>query len=156
MKLTTSHILGFLRLFATASLSNMKTAERNSLILAIRRLRKIEKEWNELFKEAKAKLAPEGWDEIEKLQQKGDDLTDGERKRVADAIAEYDKAIEECMKPEFDREHEVEFPGLTEGSVERLVDSNPQWKVADILEAYDTLLGEESAPDTKKKKPKKQ
>lgn len=158
MKLTTSQILTFLALISGASLSKMKKDERNILIHRIRHMRRVNRDWEELVSDARKKLAPSDWDEVEALRAKGDGLSESERKRVDETTAEYDKALNECVNPELGQEHDIDLSGLTEGSVERLVDSNPQWKVGDIIVAYETILGDGEPTDkgNKKKSPKKQ
>lgn len=130
----TNDIVSAFRLINPAKLTKMETAERFSLILATRQLKKVATEFDDFLKDVQEKMKPEGFDAIAGKVQAHKDLAPDELK----AWNKYQQDISECLKGELEKEVEVDFEPLSKEAMEHFIDSN-DFAVSDIILIMDVL-----------------
>lgn len=138
----TSTILTASSLLATASLSKLETAEKFALIRAAEVLRAHAEAYQSAITAASERLRPEDFDEIARKEREGIDRTPEE----LDAVCKYNTEMAAFVDEELNREVELPYDAISEGAFGRLLDSNPDLKLADILALKQTLVSEEENP----------
>ncbi len=139
MKLKVSQIIMLLNALTTADLSKTTAEDKSALIKLSVALRKEGKAWNEFLEEARRRCRPEDFDAIEEKHARRKELPEDERKAVEEAVAKLDAEVDEIARSEFEAEREIDAPYIGDETLARLADSNPGWKMGDILTLRDLL-----------------
>lgn len=139
MKLNISQIIMLLNALTTANLSKTTAEDKNALIKLSVALRKEGKAWNDFLEEARKRCRPEDFDAIEEKYARLKELPEEERKAVEEAVSKFDAEVDEVVRPEFEAEREIDAPYIDDETLARLADSNPGWKMGDILTLRDLL-----------------
>lgn len=147
-KLNISKLLGLFRLLDNANADKLEIKERYALAKLLLAIHKRLSDYEELEQETIKRLRPADRDETEILMAELRAMTEEQRteaareQKYAEAIRkerEYTAAVDECLIPERLKETEVEFEQLSEGWLERLIDSNPDWKVGQMAAAMEFM-----------------
>ena len=121
-------------IMAQAALAKCETQEKFKIVRTCSRVKAEVEKYDKIEQEAIEKLRPENWDELVKLERKIKETPDNatpEEKVLHDTAArKYNSEVRECLKPELEKEVEIEVDPLTEESLGRLMDSNDKWTVA--------------------------
>lgn len=140
----TNNVVSVFNLLNSAKINEVSTSGKIKIIKAVRVLKPIATGFDELLNDAREKLQGENHEEMTekaiRWQQEGDkvDLTDEEKIAVNMYFQEYGNRIDECVKEEAEREHELDFPKLTEEEFEGLISSN-DWDVKTIMDIQDAI-----------------
>lgn len=153
MKTTTAKVANIYPILDKANYSKMDKADRKALTKAMRHMKKVAAEYNDFREDAIKRLRPEGFDKVAELIDKFNSLSQDERKEAfADpkyqeafrANGEYNNAINDCLKEEFDKEIELDFTPLTEDAVDKLLDSNKDdWALGLAIAVEEFLCSKE-------------
>lgn len=152
MKTTVEKVANIYPLLDKAKYTKMDNADRKALIKAMRPMKKTATEFNDFRDEAIKRLRPENFDKVAELIDKFNSLPQEERKQaIADpeyqeafkANGEYNNAINDCLKEEFDKEIELDFTPLTEEAVDKLLDSNTDWTLGQAMAVEELLCSKE-------------
>ncbi|MBD5370458.1 MAG: hypothetical protein HDR80_04820 [Bacteroides sp.] len=138
----TSTILTASSLLATASLSKLETSEKFALIRAAEALRAHAEAYQSAVRAASERLRPEDFDEIARKEREGIDRTPEELRAVMD----YNREMTAFVAEEETRDITPSWPLIEEPAFGRLLDSNPDLKLADILALKQTLVSEAGTP----------
>lgn len=140
----TTRIVSIYELLSNAKINKVADQGKIKIIKAVREMKKISTDFNELLEDAREKLKGENHDVlIEKAarwQQEGDsvNLTDDEKIEINNYLADYSSKIDECIKDDAEKEHELEFTKLTEEEFEGLISSN-DWDVKTIMDIQEVI-----------------
>lgn len=104
--------------------TRMESGEKISVVKAVRALKPTATGLADFVEEAREKMKPEGWEEIEKKTENFKNLPEEERVAVNKEIVAYNEAVDKCVKEELSREVEVDFQPIGEEAFGRLIDSN--------------------------------
>lgn len=130
----TTDIVTAYRLINPAKLTKMEVKERYALILITRQLKKVATEFDDLLKDAQEKLKPAGLDAIVGKVEEKKGLTPQER----DVLKRYNKDVSDCVKPELDKEVELDIVPLGKEAMEHFFDSN-DFSVGDVVTIMDVI-----------------
>lgn len=126
-------------LLTTAKMAKMQSADKFIVLRIANALKPEATAFKDFVKDVQERLKPEGWDEIIKKSQNFDTLPVAERIEINLAISSYSNAINECVKPEADKDVEVEFTPMTEETLGRFLDSNEGLSVEKAMLIQSTL-----------------
>lgn len=138
MELSVKKIGNVYRLLNEAKMGKMESKDQIKLVRIVRKLKGVMAPFDDFVKDAQEKLKGENHDEVvrkwQQWQREGEEttLSEEERSTVAEYMTEYNKKLNECLKEEFEREHEVEFEKIDEAAFEKLIASN-DWPVYEIV-----------------------
>lgn len=140
----TEIIVSVFNLLSSAKINKVSDSGKIKIIKAMREMKPIATDFDELVKDAREKLQGDNHDEMvekaQRWQQKGDevDMTDEEKIAVNTYFAEYGQRIDACITEEAKKEHEMNFTKLTDEEFEGLLSSN-DWDVKTIMDIQDAL-----------------
>lgn len=144
MELSVKDIIGVYPLLDAASTTKMSGKAQVKLVKIVRKLKGIVSPYEGYVKDAAEKLKGENHDEYSKKlnewKEQGADckLTKEERNQVLEYFNEYNSKLDESLKDEFEKQHEVDFDKLTEDEFEQLLESN-KWNVNQIITIEDLI-----------------
>lgn len=141
----TQTIVDTYRTIAEAKVTKMEDTEKFAVIKAARALKPIAADLEDFTEEARKKLQPENFEEIQDKARRFATLPDDEKKEVNAVFMAYDEAIRKCVAEELAREHEVDLEPLSSDGLGRLVASN-DFTVATIISLEDMLCATPEAP----------
>lgn len=137
-----------------AKLSKLADADKFTVIRAMRALKPIYTGYEDAVKDAQERLKPEDFDALQKRaadwnathkDKKLTDLTPEERttlEGINTAFRDYTDKVEKCVRDLAETERELTHTRLTEEAFGKLLESNPDWKMQEILAVADALEGE--------------
>lgn len=133
-------------LLAQLKIDKMEDKEKFALIRATRRLKSVAEDYNAILRDAGERLKPHDFDALAAKEQSGQELTAEEQARVR----RYNDDVEKCVRPELDREVELDFEPLTEDGVLNLSASNPEMPLGTVMELMGLLcVGDATERDHK-------
>ncbi|WP_289755327.1 hypothetical protein [uncultured Duncaniella sp.] len=121
-----------------ARLTRLDTQEKFTVIRAMRALRPVASSLQEFIEDAREKLRPEDWDNIQHKAERFDTLTEEEKREVNATMEAYNADVARCIGEEASKEQELEFEPLTEEAFGRLLDSN-DLDISTIIVLQDVL-----------------
>lgn len=142
--MNTEKIIFSYKLINEAKITKMEDGDKFKLIKAIRVLKPIVTSFEDFVKDAQEKLKDDNFEEMKskasKWQEDGDKstLSMEERKEVNSYFSEYYKKVNDCIKEEGDKEHEVTFEKLSEDAFGKFISSN-DFKVDDIMKIEEVI-----------------
>lgn len=111
-------------------IGKLTIAQRGALARTIFAMSQVRKPFDEALKEAREKLKPDGFAE---LQQKSDRTPD-EENRLKELLAEYNSSIHEAMQPELEAEVTLTVnKPMTPEELLALGDASPEMTGGDML-----------------------
>ena len=143
----TNSIVSVFNLLNSAKINKVNDSGKIKIIKAVRQMKPIANGFDELLNDARERLKGEEHEEMSekagRWQMEGDtvDLTDEEKIAINNYFIAYSNRIDECIKEEADREHELTFAKLTEEEFEGLISSN-DWDVKTIMEIQEIICEE--------------
>ncbi len=107
-----------LRAINAAKLPAADKADLFGIIRATRALKAVADAQVEFERDAAERLKPEDFDALMEKHNHYNDLTPEEKREVTDRLNAYDRAFVECVKPEQDKEVEIDaFEPLSEAAL---------------------------------------
>lgn len=130
MKTTVGNLYKAYKALDSAKVSTLETPERQLVVKLWFALSEAGKKHSDLIEKTVKELRPEGFDAMaQKTQFTHAELADFKRMQ-----SEYEKAIEEVIKPEADKEVEVEVAQkLSVSTAEKMLAEN-NWEIAKLRE----------------------
>lgn len=137
-----------------AKLTKLADADKFTVIRAMRELKPIHTDYEEAVKDAQERLKPEDFDALQKRaadwnathkDKQLKDLTPEERTTldgINAAYRDYTSKVEECIRDIAEKEKELDYTRLTQNAFGKLLESNPDWTMQQILAVADALEGE--------------
>lgn len=137
-----------------AKLTQMDDADKFAVIKAMRVLRPVANSYDEYRKDAEERLKGEEHEEISRLQEEllkkyptGNIVkpTKEELDTISRAnayFADYHRRVSDCLKEELDAEPALDYPHLSEEAFGKLVASNPDLPVSEIMLLEELLVAE--------------
>lgn len=122
----------------SAKVSKMEDAEKFAVVKAMRVFRPIADGFAAFVDDAREKLRPENFEEIQHKIQHVDTLSEEERNAVNAQVDAYARSINECILDEARKEVDLEFEPLSEEALSRLAASN-DFDISTILFLGDAL-----------------
>ena len=143
----TNSIVSVFNLLNSAKINKVNDSGKIKIIKAVRQMKPIANGFDELLNDARERLKGEEHEEMSekssRWQMEGDivDFTDEEKIAINNYFIAYSNRIDECIKEEADREHELTFTKLTEEEFEGLISSN-DWDVKTIMDIQEVICEE--------------
>ena len=134
-----------------AKLNSMADADKFTVIRAMRALKPVYKELQDAIDDASVKCKPDDWDEQTRRRQEFDqahatkrlnELTLGEmleREAIVEYITKFNNDVDECVRDLANQDRELTYTRLTEEALGKLMESNPDWTMKEILGVADVL-----------------
>lgn len=134
-----------------AKLNSMADADKFTVIRAMRAMKPVYKELQDAIEDASVKCKPDDWDEQTRRRQEFDqahatkrlnELTLGEmleREAIVEYITKFNNDVDECVRDLANQDRELTYTRLTEEALGKLMESNPEWKMQEILGVADVL-----------------
>lgn len=147
-ELNIGKLIGLFRLLDNAKADKLEMKERYALAKLLLAIHKRLVDYEALEQETVKRLRPADRDETEALMAELRAMTDQQRaesageQKYAEAIRkdrDYIAAVDECLLAERLKLTEIEFEQLPEGWMERLIDSNPDWKVGQMAAVMELM-----------------
>lgn len=147
----TIDIINAYNVLNAAKLTKLADADKFTVIRAMRALKPIHTDYEEAVKDAQERLKPEGFDDLQRRaadwnaihkDKKLTDLTPEERttlEGINAAYRDYTTKVEECIRDIAEKEKELDYTRLTEEAFGKLLESNPDWTMQQILAVADVL-----------------
>lgn len=134
-----------------AKLSKLADADKFTVIRAMRALKPIYTGYEDAVKDAQERLKPEDFDALQKRaadwnathkDKKLSDLTPEERttlEGINTAFRDYTEKVEQCVRDIAETEKTLDYTRLSQDAFGKLLESNPEWKMQEILGVADVL-----------------
>ena len=140
----TLDIISVYKVLNEAKLSKMDDSDKFKVIKAVRALRVITNDFEELVKDVQEKLKDESFEEMQakaqKWQEEGEktSISVEERKSINQYFNDYSNKVDKCLKEEGEKDNELTFEKLTDEAFDKLTASN-DWNVKTIIQVQDAL-----------------
>lgn len=134
-----------------AKLSKLADADKFTVIRAMRQLKPVYTGYEDAVKDAQERLKPEDFDALQKRaadwnathkDKQLKDLTPEERTTldgINAAYRDYTSKVEECIRDIAETEKTLDYTRLSQDAFGKLLESNPEWKMQEILGVADVL-----------------
>lgn len=134
-----------------AKLSKLADADKFTVIRAMRQLKPVYTGYEDAVKDAQERLKPEDFDALQKRaadwnathkDKQLKDLTPEERTTldgINAAYRDYTSKVEECIRDIAETEKTLDYTRLSQDAFGKLMESNPEWKMQEILGVADVL-----------------
>ena len=134
-----------------AKLAKMQDADKFTVIRAMRALKPIQADYEAAVRDAQERLKPEDFDALQKKaadwnathkDKKLTDLTPEERATldgINAAYRDYTEKVEQCVRDLAETEKTLDYTRLSQDAFGKLLESNPEWKMQEILGVADVL-----------------
>lgn len=132
MKTTVDKIVKAYAKLGDVKVTTLEDKEVMKVIRMRKAMRPVSEEFNAFLEDVKSKFKPEGFEDVVRKAQEGwDKMTDAEKKAANELVTGYNRKVEESVKPEAEKEVEIEFEPLSDDSLSKLMKEN-SLTVADI------------------------
>lgn len=120
----TSEISNAYAMLRDAKLTRMEEAEQFAVIKTMRTLKGIVTEHEDFVKEAQEKLKPDNFDDLQRRARSFATLDEAEKARTNAEMADYDRKVTECVRPETEKVRKIELEPMGREAFGRLLKSN--------------------------------
>lgn len=134
----TDNIVSVFRAINQAKLSKLDTAEKFAVIKAARAIKPTAANFDDFVKDAREKLEPDNFAEIQEKMNDFNKLTDNEKNEVNSVVTKLNQDLQKCAEDELNKEVEIEIEALSDEIISKLADSN-DFTVETILMIQDVL-----------------
>lgn len=147
----TIDIINAYNVLNAAKLTKLADADKFTVIRAMRQLKPIYTGYEDAVKDAQERLKPEDFDALQKRaadwnathkDKQLKDLTPEERTTldgINAAYRDYTSKVEECIRDIAETEKTLDYTRLSQDAFGKLLESNPDWKMQEILGVADVL-----------------
>lgn len=134
-----------------AKLTKLADADKFTVIRAMRQLKPVYTGYEDAVKDAQERLKPEDFDALQKRaadwnathkDKQLKDLTPEERttlEGINTAFRDYTEKVEQCVRDIAETEKTLDYTRLSQDAFGKLLESNPEWKMQEILGVADVL-----------------
>lgn len=134
-----------------AKLTKLDDKDKFTVIRAMRQLKPVYTGYEDAVKDAQERLKPEDFDALQRRaadwnathkDKKLTDLTPEERTTLDSinaAYRDYTSKVEECIRDIAETEKTLDYTRLSQDAFGKLLESNPEWKMQEILGVADVL-----------------
>ena len=142
----TMNIVTAYRTINASKLTKMEDTDKYKVIKAIREMKPVVESFDSFVSDARERLKPEDFDTMQEKaaqwQKEGDatTLTVEDRVELNRYFEDYNRKVEECVKEESEKEHELKFGRLSEEAFCKLMASNPDWDVKTTVQVEEVLV----------------
>lgn len=130
-KMKVSQVVGIYNIIKTFKVARLPKEIQFKIIRNARALRATATGFEDFLADARERLKPEGFDSILEKSQRFKELSDEEKLEVNEAIAKYNRDVEECVHTELDKIVEIE--GLERLEAETLISDDNDHSVETLL-----------------------
>ena len=163
-EMKTIDIVNAYNVLNAAKLAKMQDADKFTVIRAMRALKPIQADYEAAVRDAQERLKPEDFDALQKKaadwnathkdkkltdlwnathkDKKLTDLTPEERATldgINAAYRDYTDKVEQCVRDLAETEKTLDYTRLSQDAFGKLLESNPEWKMQEILGVADVL-----------------
>lgn len=132
MKTTVDKIVKAYAKLGDVKVTTLEDKEVMKVIKMRKAMRPVSEEFNAFLEDVKSKFKPEGFEAtVRKAQEEWEKMTDSEKRAANELVTGYNRKVEESVKPEAEKEVEIEFEPLSDDSLSKLMKEN-SLTVADI------------------------
>lgn len=120
-------------------LGRMEEADKFAVVRTLRTTRAIVEDIDKFQNDARERLKPENFDELQKQAQRFDSLSDDEKVELNKALIEYDAAVRRCVADELASEKVVEVYPISSDGFNKFMASNEDMPAASFLAVLDLM-----------------
>lgn len=120
-------------------LSKMDEADKFAVVRTLRTTRAIVEDMEKFQNDARERLKPENFDELQRQAQRFDSLSDDEKVALNKSLMEYDSAVRRCVADELASEKEIEVYPLSSDGFNKFMASNEDMPAASFLAVLDLM-----------------
>lgn len=125
MKTTVKKITDAYTVLGKVKVTTLEDKEVMKVIKMRKAMRQTAEDYNAFLQDAQEKFKPENFDEtIRKAEAEWKTMTEQQRKEANQMVAEYNKKVADAVKPEAEKEVEIEFEPLSDDSLSKLMKEN--------------------------------
>lgn len=125
MKTTVKKITDAYTVLGKVKVTTLEDKEVMKVIKMRKAMRQTAEDYNAFLQDAQEKFKPENFDEtIRKAEAEWKTMTEQQRKDINQMVAEYNKKVADAVKPEAEKEVDIEFEPLSEESLIKLIKEN--------------------------------
>ena len=133
-------IVALAGVLAGAKLGKCQTADKFVVIKTSAALRPQAEEYHTLVKEAQERLRPDNWDKLITDSKRWDDLDEADRTAHNRQVQTYTDEVNACVADLLAKKVDIQLPDpLDTEALGRLLDSNPEWTVAQAELVMDVI-----------------
>lgn len=136
----TSEIVTVYNALKAAKVTKMDDADKIAIVKIMRSFKPVATAFNDFVEEAREKLQPENFDEIQKKMQNFDSLPDAEKIAVNVAINEYNGALNKAANEELAKDVAVDFAPISEDAFGKLITTSNDLTIETILAVQDVIV----------------
>lgn len=128
-----------------AKLSKMDDKDKFVMIKVMRAMKPVATAFEDLVKDAREKLKDEDYEQMQKdyeeLRQRGSDcgFSYDKIQSIIQYIGNYEAKVEECVKPDWEKENELTYDRLSEDAFGKFLASN-DFDMKTIMVLQDVLM----------------
>lgn len=125
MKTTVKKITDAYTVLGKVKVTTLEDKEVMKVIKMRKAMRQTAEDYSAFLQDAQEKFKPENFDEtIRKAEAEWKTMTEQQRKEANQMVAEYNKKVADAVKPEAEKEVDIEFEPLSEESLIKLIKEN--------------------------------
>lgn len=125
MKTTVKKIAEAYAVLGKVKVTTLEDKEVMKVIKMRKAMRQTAEDYNAFLQDAQEKFKPENFDEtIRKAEAEWKTMTEQQRKEANQMVAEYNKKVADAVKPEAEKEVEIELEPLSDDSLSKLMKEN--------------------------------
>lgn len=115
-------------------ISKLKKEEQFAVLRSARALKPIAMAFEDFVKDAQERLKPENFAKMEERRERFGELTDDEKRELNMFYMNYQKDIDDCIRPELESEKEIDsFAPLSEEALSGIASANENLDVQTLM-----------------------
>ena len=121
-------IVSAYRILGEANVNNLEESEILKIVKARKAMRQFAEEYESFLKDCQDKFKPENFEEIQNKAQKWNELTQEEKASINNVLMSYQKAINDAVYDELEKDVTITVEKLEESSIIKLLKNN-EWSI---------------------------
>ena len=121
-------IVSAYRILGEAKVNNLEESEILKIVKARKAMRQFAEEYESFLKDCQDKFKPENFEEIQNKAQKWNELTQEEKASINNVLMSYQKAINDAVYDELEKDVTITVEKLEESSIIKLLKNN-EWSI---------------------------
>lgn len=132
-KLSTAKIVAAVNILGAkdTKLGKMNESDQFAVVRTLCGAKPVAEAFEKYVADARERLKPENFAEIQEKYQKFDTLADEEKRKLNKQIADYENAVSRCVADELASEKEVTVHTINDGAFIKFLASNPDMSIND-------------------------
>lgn len=141
-KLPTAKIVAAVNILGAkdTKLSQMKESDQFAAVRTLCGAKPVAEAFEKYVSDARERLKPDNFADIQEKYQKFDTLTDEEKRELNKQIAEYENAVNRCVADELASEKEVTVHTVSDEAFIKFLASNPDMSLSDKAAISEFML----------------